>query len=75
MCGFVRSCWTTLINSWSNRDIYEKFQSKWKVDFETNGKLKEEIIDWKAKAVNKICIIVNVGLDILGNAFIADSKQ
>ena len=45
------------------------------VDLETNGKLKEEIIDWKAKSIDKICIIANVGLEILGNTFIATSKQ
>ena len=46
------------------------------VDFETNGKLKEEIIDWKAKSIDKICIIVNVGFSvILGNTFIANFKQ
>ena len=39
------------------------------VDLETSGKLKEEIIDWKAKLINKICIIANVGLDIRGNTF------
>ena len=44
-------------------------------DLEMNGKLKEEIIDWKAKSIDKICIIANVGLDILGNRFIANSKQ
>ena len=45
------------------------------IDLETNGKLKEEIIDWKAKSIDKICIIANVGLDILGNIFVANSKQ
>ena len=45
------------------------------VDLETNGMLKEEIIDWKAKSIDRICIIVNVGSDILGNTFIANSKQ
>ena len=38
-----------------------------------NGKLKEEIIDWKAKWIDKIFIIVNVGF--LVNTFIANSKQ
>ena len=45
------------------------------IDLETNGKLKEEIIDWKAKSIDKICIIANVGLDILGNTFVANSKH
>ena len=37
--------------------------------------LKEEIIDWKAKSIDKICITANVGLNILGNTFIANSKK
>ena len=45
------------------------------VDFETNRMVNEKIIDWKARSVDKICIIVNFGLDILGNIFIANSKQ
>ena len=45
------------------------------VDLETNKKLKEEIIDWKAKSIDKICIIANAGLDILGNTFVVNSKQ
>ena len=40
-----------------------------------NGKLKEDIIDWKAKSIDKIYINVNVGLNILPNTFIANSKQ
>ena len=27
--GFVPSCWTTLVNIWSNGDICENFQLKW----------------------------------------------
>ena len=42
------------------------------VDLETNGDLNKGVIDWKVKSINKICIIVNVGLDVLGNAFIAN---
>ena len=45
------------------------------VDPETIGKLKEEIFDWKAKSIDKICITANVELDILGNTFILNSKQ
>ena len=44
-------------------------------NFEMNGKLKEDIIDWKAKSIDKIYITVNVGLNILPNTFIANSKQ
>ena len=40
-----------------------------------NAKLKEETINWKAESIDKICIIVNVGLNILGNTFIANSKE
>ena len=42
------------------------------VELVTNRKLKQEFIDWKAKSVDKI---VNVGLDILGNTLIANTKQ
>ena len=45
------------------------------VDLETNRMFKEEIIDWNVKSIDKICIIANVGLDILGNTFVANSKQ
>ena len=44
-------------------------------NLEMNGKLKEDIIDWKAKSIDKIYITVNVGLNILPNTFIANSKQ
>ena len=42
------------------------------VDLETNGNLNKGVIDWKAKSISKICIVVNVGLDVLGNTFIAN---
>ena len=37
--------------------------------------LKEEIIDWKVKSIDRIRIIVNIGLEILGKTFIANYKQ
>ena len=37
--------------------------------------MKEDIVDWKGKSIDKICIIANVGLDILGNTFVGNSKQ
>ena len=45
------------------------------VDLETNGMLKKDIIDWKVKSIDRIRIIINIGLDILVNTFIANSKQ
>ena len=41
---------------------------------ESTGKLNKEICGWK-ESVGKICIVANVGMDILENTFIASPKQ
>ena len=59
----------------SDSNLSKIYNFLYLVDPETIGKLKEEIFDWKAKSIDKICITANVEVDILGNTFILNSKQ
>ena len=77
LCRLVGHHWLTFevtetivkISSRSENNFTNIYSVLYLIDLQTNGKLKEEIIDCKAKSFDKICIIVNVGLDILGNTF------
>ena len=37
------------------------------VELQTNGILKEKNIDWNAKSIDRVFIIVDICMDILGN--------
>ena len=82
LCRLVRQHWLTSevmetfvkIFNRSESNFTKIYSFLYLVDFKTNGKLKEEIIHWKAKSIGKICIVANVEMDILGNTFIANSN-